>query len=44
MVLFYDFYISGMSPAQAAAQAQRRFIEDGRESKTWASFVCAGAP
>lgn len=44
MLLFYDHYLSGQTPARAAALAQRQFIEAGKEPKHWASFICAGLP
>jgi tetratricopeptide (TPR) repeat protein len=44
MALFYDHFLSGSSPAKAAALAHRQFIADGKELKSWASFVCAGKP
>ena len=44
MILFYDYYLTGSNPAEAAARAQRQFIEDGRDPGHWASFVCAGVP
>lgn len=44
MTLFYDHFLAGSSPAKAAALAQRRFIADGKELTSWASFVCAGRP
>jgi len=44
MILYYDFYLSGMSPAKAVAHAQRHFIEYGKKLETWASFICAGIP
>jgi CHAT domain-containing protein len=44
MLLFYDHYLSGQTPARAAALAQRRFIEAGKDLTGWASFICAGMP
>lgn len=43
-LLFYEHYLSGLSPANAVARAQRQFIENGRDLSTWASFHCAGIP
>jgi tetratricopeptide (TPR) repeat protein len=42
VTLFYDYFLAGSSPAKAAALAQRHFISDGKELRSWASFVCAG--
>jgi tetratricopeptide (TPR) repeat protein len=44
MILFYDYFLKGLTPAKAVAMAQRRFLKEGRELKTWASFTCAGLP
>lgn len=44
MVDFYDHYLVGMHPAQAAAKTQRQMIEQGEDLKAWAGFVCMGAP
>ncbi len=41
---FYDGYLSGQGPAQAAAQAQRQVIQRGAGLGDWASFGCAGMP
>jgi tetratricopeptide (TPR) repeat protein len=42
LTLFYDYYLAGADPAQAAALAQRQFIAEGKELRSWASFTCAG--
>jgi CHAT domain-containing protein len=44
MILFYEYFLKGLDPAKAVAMAQRKFLEHGKELKTWASFTCAGLP
>jgi tetratricopeptide (TPR) repeat protein len=44
MLAFFDHYLAGLPPAQAAAHAQRQLIREGHGLKDWASFICAGAP
>ncbi|MBT3391031.1 MAG: CHAT domain-containing protein [Chloroflexi bacterium] len=42
--VFYRYYRTGVSPAQAVALAQRTLIEHGAEMTSWASFTCVGLP
>jgi hypothetical protein len=44
MALFYEYYLHGIHPAQALANAQRQLISQGAELADWASFVCVGVP
>jgi tetratricopeptide (TPR) repeat protein len=44
MIGYYDFYLSGMHPAQAVSQTQRLMISRGEQVNDWAGFICLGLP
>ena len=44
MIRYYDFYLSGMHPAQAVSQTQRLMISRGEQVNDWAGFICLGLP
>ncbi len=44
MRLFYNYYLAGANPGEAAAQAQRKLIRNHVELDSWAGFICAGIP
>ena len=41
---FYEYYLSGLRPAHAVAQAQRQMAMQAKSVDNWASFVCMGVP
>lgn len=41
---FYSHYLSGLRPANAVAQTQRRLIARGKPVSHWAGFISIGAP
>jgi CHAT domain-containing protein len=43
-VSFYEYYLDGLSPAQAVNAAQKRMIAKGEKVSSWASIVCMGLP
>jgi hypothetical protein len=44
MIGYYDFYLSGIHPAQAVSQTQRLMISRGEQVNDWAGFICLGLP
>jgi len=44
MICYYDYYLSGLHPAQAVSQTQRLMISRGEQVTDWAGFICFGLP
>jgi tetratricopeptide (TPR) repeat protein len=44
MIGYYDYFLSGMHPAQAVSQTQRLMISRGEQISDWAGFICMGLP